>query len=326
MRIHAQKQNQPQQQASTNIIRSNAERLTASPIAHSIMHLQRSIGNQAVQRVLQAYAGGLEVNSDTSPSTHSGHDFNRIPLHTSVSKMAQSSRVGDSRENDYEQPPNRIDEYASGKGDVKVNGEIGTKSAEARGDEALEASLSTDTPPKLTMKTVSGPTDGMCGRFRWIIQWVLDKVSPKGGLVVQKLNSKYDVKDCDGKPVIAPKEVYDPSWFPYWEAWEIKPGQKVTKYAELGDDSDDTYLRSSSNLTTKGNFSYTGSADFYEGAQLSKTNLKALHKPPAGDLPMAKTKPVLPAGSGAIAHNLKATWDCCSKDKSATQSSNLDTT
>lgn len=240
-------------------------------------------------------------------------------------ERGQSKRMGGGRENSYEQKSDLGDEYAAGKEDMRVNSETGTKSPETRGIDAPEDSLVTDTPPKLTMKTISGPRDGKCGRFEWIIQWMLDKLSAKGGLVVQKLDSEYGVKDCSGNPVTPPKDAYVPGWYPFWEAWEINPGQKVTKSIELGDVADDRYFRGTKKLDTKGEFSYRGSAEFYEGAQLSKTNLKAMHKLPAGDLPMSKSKPKLPLGSGAISHNLKATWDCCSKDKGATQETKFET-
>ena len=54
MRIHAPIQRQPQRKASSDISRSNAKSVSTNHAVHSILYLQRTIGNQAVQRLLQA--------------------------------------------------------------------------------------------------------------------------------------------------------------------------------------------------------------------------------------------------------------------------------
>jgi hypothetical protein len=51
-----------------------------SPEVSSIRHLQRTIGNQAVLRLLQAKSDGLEAVSDATASGHFGHDSSRIPV------------------------------------------------------------------------------------------------------------------------------------------------------------------------------------------------------------------------------------------------------
>ncbi len=48
--------------------------------AHSILQLQRTIGNQAVQRLQQSRAEELQAGSATTASTRFGHDFSRIPI------------------------------------------------------------------------------------------------------------------------------------------------------------------------------------------------------------------------------------------------------
>lgn len=59
MKAYAKKQNQAHQQASPDSARSNARPLAANRIAHPSMHLQRTVGNQAVQRLLRAGTEGL---------------------------------------------------------------------------------------------------------------------------------------------------------------------------------------------------------------------------------------------------------------------------
>jgi hypothetical protein len=58
--------------------------------ANPILHLQRTIGNQAVQQLLQAKPDGLEAVSDATASGRFGHDFSRIPVHTKASVKIQS--------------------------------------------------------------------------------------------------------------------------------------------------------------------------------------------------------------------------------------------
>jgi len=80
MKIYAQKQPQPQQQASTVISKPSAGCPAASPMVHSILHLQRTIGNQAVCRLLEANSGNVEGDSTTAETAGFGHDLSQIPV------------------------------------------------------------------------------------------------------------------------------------------------------------------------------------------------------------------------------------------------------
>jgi hypothetical protein len=172
------------------------------------------------------------------------------------------------------------------------------------------------TPPRLTKKTLSGPTPQNCGGFSWTIQWKLDKASPKGGWIVQKVDVESDIKKKNGTKV---GTGFD-AWVPYWEAWQVMPGKDVTVYAdgtEATDCQDDTFSNPSFDDDTKGTMSEKGTAEFYEDLKLPasfKVDLTA----PAGELRMTKADPGLSGGSGSIAHTLTATWDCTKDDKSTT--------
>jgi hypothetical protein len=200
--------------------------------------------------------------------------------------------------------------------------ELKGQAKEMTGDSAMtKAEADVATSPRLTKVTVAGPTPGPCGNFKWAIKWELDKKTTKGGLVVQKIDSQFDVKSCKGKPYELPKEHYDPSWFPYWEAWEIKKNEQVTNQGT----GDDLYKWPFAITDSTGTYTTTGSAEFYDGAQLSKTDFKVMNKPPAGILPMTKNDPKLLGGTGSLTHNLKATWDCCGKGKTKTGDTILET-
>jgi outer membrane protein OmpA-like peptidoglycan-associated protein len=64
MKTFAQKQNQHQQKSSANLATQNTPKSVTSPGEHPLLHLQRTIGNQAVLRLLQAGADGLESDVD----------------------------------------------------------------------------------------------------------------------------------------------------------------------------------------------------------------------------------------------------------------------
>ena len=169
------------------------------------------------------------------------------------------------------------------------------------------------TPPVLRKKTVQGPTANDRGGYNWVVQWELDKPSPAGGWVVQGVNVAGNVKDKDDKPLQTGWE----SYVPYWEAWQIRAGQKVTTYAEGGDVLDDTFANPSYAAGSKGEVSETGTPQFYEGLTLP-TSFKANGVVPAGILPATKSDPGLTGGSGLIAHEIKAKWDSSKGDNTTT--------
>ncbi|HXQ24588.1 MAG TPA: hypothetical protein VN812_23105 [Candidatus Acidoferrales bacterium] len=71
----------PIQQPKSTAVRSGGTLPRQSREGNSILHLQRTIGNQAVQRLLHANAEDLEVNSSTLATGHFAHDFSRIPVY-----------------------------------------------------------------------------------------------------------------------------------------------------------------------------------------------------------------------------------------------------
>lgn len=81
MRTFAQKPKATQQAGSAKHALPNRARLGQSRDLGSILHLQRTIGNQAVQRLLKANAGDVEGESSTISHSRFPHDFTSIPVH-----------------------------------------------------------------------------------------------------------------------------------------------------------------------------------------------------------------------------------------------------
>lgn len=179
--------------------------------------------------------------------------------------------------------------------------------------------------------TQSGPTSGQSGSYKWVVQWKLDKPSPKGGWIVQRVDFKANAKESDAtakqniisktlgiKPMkkvdLMAKLGVDPaSLTRYWEAWPVNPGQSVTTYAEGGDLEDDTYAFPSFGPGTKGEVGSAGVAEFYEGLTLP-SSFKATNTAPAWILPITRSQPKLKGGTGSIPHTLLATWDSIKQD------------
>src|ERR1041384_6937931 len=120
MRTFVQKQNQPQQKSSACLTRSNRLAPAASQSANSLLHLQHTIGNQAMLRLLQARADGLEASSDTevNPTTEIrsetvtttpfAHDFSRIPVHAPAPITIQPKLTVNTPGDIYEQEADNI--------------------------------------------------------------------------------------------------------------------------------------------------------------------------------------------------------------------------
>ncbi|HJU54663.1 MAG TPA: DUF4157 domain-containing protein [Pyrinomonadaceae bacterium] len=108
MKVSAQKQFQPQKQASQHSTRSSAKPLPAKHPAHPFMHLQRMVGNQTVRRLLQANARGTEVASDPSATTRSAHDFSRTPVRHKAPVSLQAKLTVNAPGDAYEREADRV--------------------------------------------------------------------------------------------------------------------------------------------------------------------------------------------------------------------------
>ena len=138
--------------------------------------------------------------------------------------------------------------------------------------------------PKLSYKTVDGPTGKDCGEFKWAIQWLLDAASTKGGYIVQNVAVTFDVKHRGGAPFNVKKVMgYDPAWWPLWELWPVNAGKDKTTYAGKGLASDDIYSFKNFGSCTYGTVTISGKAEFYDGLSLP-SGFKVTKKPPTGIL------------------------------------------
>lgn len=91
----------PRQKLSTRATRSNRVGAAASQRAHPLVHLQRSIGNKATLRSLQARADHVGVGSDNGP----GATTQEAPGLTPTQTRLQTKRAGSSNSGEFAAPP-----------------------------------------------------------------------------------------------------------------------------------------------------------------------------------------------------------------------------
>ena len=95
----------------TNSARSLTQRRICSPQIQrvpSILNLQRCIGNQAIQRMLQANADGFETDSTNKGSAHLGYDVGQIPGYSPTTSYIQPKLMVNSPGDIYEQEADRV--------------------------------------------------------------------------------------------------------------------------------------------------------------------------------------------------------------------------
>jgi len=110
MRTFAQKPNATQQVTPANCtIRSRAH-LTQSRDVNLIYHLQRVIGNQAILRLRQSSARGLNARLTGTVSPHFGLDFGRIPVSPPREGAIQTKLAISTPGDEYEREADRIAE------------------------------------------------------------------------------------------------------------------------------------------------------------------------------------------------------------------------
>ncbi len=99
MRTFAQKPKAAQQTTSAKSTLSGRAHFGQSREVSSILHLQRTIGNQAVQQLLQAKTEDVKENPASVTSPRFTYDFSRIPVHTSPGGNIQPNPKVDTSRN-----------------------------------------------------------------------------------------------------------------------------------------------------------------------------------------------------------------------------------
>lgn len=110
MRTLAQKQNPPQEQASSKFARRKRVILRTNHHPSPLLHVPRTIGNQAVQRVVQTNAEDLKAGLAGTASPRFGQDSSRISMHPPAAGAIQTKLALNQPGDIYEQEADRVSE------------------------------------------------------------------------------------------------------------------------------------------------------------------------------------------------------------------------
>jgi hypothetical protein len=108
MRTFAQKPNATQQATSVKSTIPGRAHFRQSHEANSILHLQRMIGNQAVQRLLQTNSEKLKVGLASTVSPRFANDFSRIPINPQATGAIRAKLAINTPGDKYEQEADRV--------------------------------------------------------------------------------------------------------------------------------------------------------------------------------------------------------------------------
>ncbi|MDH3403223.1 MAG: hypothetical protein OES32_07210 [Acidobacteriota bacterium] len=271
----------------------------------AILDLQRTVGDQAGERRLEVNAmkPGRALTPTGIPRFE--NDLSRIPPSSPRHAVIQPER-----------PPrlqsvSPVAEKGEVPGDEVFSPLKGEPGAGAEGESAAKGEGA-----KTVKKTELGaPTAGQCGAYSWKVRFSIDNAeATTTGYIVQKVDAKYNRTDCAGKD----KPVTGIGTFPFWEAWGVRGGKVF-----IGDTANahnaDTYADGTMGDGTKGSIVVKGVPEFFPNVTLP-AHMKANNPDTqAGDLRSSVTDPALTGGTGAISHDLTASWECCpSVDKKTT--------
>lgn len=108
MRTFAQEQKPTQQTKSAGSKAQNGAFAAQTQEVRSLLHLQRAIGNQAVQQLLQAHANDREVGSDRQATAHFVHGGSWIPGYPQSRVRIQAQLAVNPPGDIYEQEADRV--------------------------------------------------------------------------------------------------------------------------------------------------------------------------------------------------------------------------
>jgi hypothetical protein len=160
-------------------------------------------------------------------------------------------------------------------------------------------------------KTSGTVTSGNNGQFSWPATWSIENAtSTTAGWVVQRVGVTQAVTDSAGAAVVPGQGGFGglrTSWYPLWEAWEVRGGNVFVGRSTARHVAD-TFGQPAVGANTRGTTSIVGSADFYPGLALPAAFVET-NAAPTWALPATTTDPALTGGTGVVAHNLTAVWD-----------------
>ena len=167
------------------------------------------------------------------------------------------------------------------------------------------------------------------GGFHWGVEWSIDGASGSTyGLIVQHVVLRQNVKAWlsplePGHDILTVEPGQNgrgglsTSWYPIWEAWPVRGGMVFVGEHVTGSAGSDFYGQTPVGENTKGTTELIGRADFFPNLTLP-AGFTVRNTAPAWSVPMTTTDPGLTGGTGALDHDLTATWDGINGDGATT--------
>jgi hypothetical protein len=108
MRTFKKKPKATQQTTSAKSPKLDRSFVSQRRAVNSILHLQQTIGNQAIVRLFQAVPENIDASSPSSKSTRFAYDFNRIPVEATAVSIIQPKLRANAPKDRYEQEADRV--------------------------------------------------------------------------------------------------------------------------------------------------------------------------------------------------------------------------
>src|SRR5262245_43429546 len=108
MRIFARKPNQSHTPVSSTLARSHTATPRLNHRADLMLHLQGTLGNHAVQRMLQTHTEELDAGLTGTASPHFEQDGSRLPLHAPAAGKIQMQLAINELGDAYEREADRV--------------------------------------------------------------------------------------------------------------------------------------------------------------------------------------------------------------------------
>jgi len=259
-----------------------------------------------------AQGNNVETRSDsfrTEASSGFGRDFSRIQVFPTQVGQGQEA-LGASGEM-AEGSPGEGGEWLPATGDGGSPTDAGAPAGTPPGPAAASS-------PRLKKTTVRAVSTRNNGGFSWGVRWSIDNATTStNGWIVQHVVVRQNVeawypplRPGNTLPIVPGEGGYGglrASWYPLWEAWQVRGGQ-VFVGGSTSPHNADTYGQGPVGADTKGKTEVIGRADFYPNLTLP-ASFTVRNRAPAWALPVTNTDPNLSGGTGVLDHNLTATWD-----------------
>jgi hypothetical protein len=296
---------------------------------NSILHLQRTIGNQAVQRLLKENTANIKGDSTTTEIAGFSHDFSRIPVYSkgahAVSFKEGETIAPETIERDGMKPVGRAEFPVDFVGPLQPGD---TRAVPFGFVGPLEPGVTRSSSFHPTMTVVTpGRATSQCGGFEHKVRWGVPAAANRAaGWIVQKVDIQFDVKDCNNRP-ITPHPIDNPANYPFWEAWEFTRGGNVwVGPASAGTrHSGDTFSGSDYGPGTKGKISLIGEVKGIVGFTLP-SGMTVRNTFPAWSLPYTRTQPAQFGSTlTGASHVVTSEWNCCPSG-TVTQATNVTAT